>query len=97
MGSSDLPSEFVSQWTYDAARKAYRAWYFDSAGTVGESSGTWDENAKALILTTELGNGITATNTTRFVDPDTVEWTYVAKDDKGKVYSSLEGKWTRRK
>lgn len=89
----------IQMMTYDAGRKQYRHWHFDSLGTGSESSasGQWDEGAKTLTWKAELVDGITMTNKVQFLDKDTYKWALVAKDKGGKVYLEMEGKLTRRK
>jgi len=84
--------------TYDAEKKVYRQWYFDSKGIIprGEELGKWDEATKTLTWTGRLGNGITKTGVTRFIDKDTNEWTVVFKDSDGKVLLDMEGKAKRK-
>lgn len=96
-GKDSLGVEFIGKWTYDTQKKAYRTWFFNSAGTALEWSGTWDEDAKAFVVTNDLSNGITGTLTMHVVDKDTVAWSSDAKDADGKVYHAMEGRWSRRK
>jgi hypothetical protein len=44
----------------------------------------------------DLGSGITGTNTVRFVGSDTIEWKLVARNDEGKAFMNMEGKFRRR-
>lgn len=71
-GSDSLKLHFVTHWTYDAQRKAYRTWFFDSNGQALEWGGKWDEKAKAFVVKNDMGNGITGTLTARVVDKDTI-------------------------
>jgi hypothetical protein len=81
--------------TYDAQRKSYRRWDFNSNGQASESIGKWDEDAKTMTWTHTTGDGLISTVTDRYVDADTLEWSLVIKDRNGKVYLHLEGKSTR--
>lgn len=96
-GNESPKQQFLMQWTYDVNRKAYRTWFFNSAGTVAEWSGTWKPGPRTFVLTNDLGNGITDTLTARFVDDSTVEWTSEAKGRDGKLYFAMDARWSRRK
>jgi hypothetical protein len=96
-GSDSSKNEFIGTWTYDPQRKAYRFWFFDSAGTAMEWSGSWDDDAKELSLKQDMGNGITSTLTTRVVDKNTIAWHSEAKGKDGKLYHGMEGTWVRKK
>lgn len=89
----------IQMMTYDAGRKHYRHWHFDSQGNGSDisASGQWDEAAKTLTWKTELADGISMTNKVQFLDKDTCKWVLVAKDKGGKVYLDMEGKLTRSK
>ncbi len=82
--------------TYDAQRKSYRRWDFNS-DSASESVGKWDADAKSMTWSHTRDDGLTSTTTDRHVDADTVEWSLVIKDPNGKVYLHLEGKSTRAK
>lgn len=96
-GKSSTGVEGIQMRTYDPQKKQYRGWVFDSTGTAASSTGQWDEDAKTMIWKGDLGIGITATNTVCFVGSDVIEWRLVAKNDKGKVFMDMEGKFSRRK
>lgn len=94
-GNSDNPN--IAFWTYDTQKRAYRLFMFDAAGFKSEFTGQWDETTKKLTWETDLGNGITARGTNRFLDNDNDEWQMVATDNVGKVYFDYEGKNKRKK
>jgi hypothetical protein len=96
-GKSSTGVESLQMRTYDPQEKRYRAWVFDSKGTAATSRGTWDEETKTLTWKGDLGDGITATNSVRFVGTDAIEWRLVARNDEGKVFMDMEGKFRRRK
>jgi len=84
-------------WHYDPQKKAYRYWFFDSNGTAGDGVGTWDEKTKTMTWKTEPGDGLIGTAAHHFLNDDTYEWTYVIKDNQGKVFLDYYGKHTRAK
>lgn len=83
---------------YDAEKQQYTEWYFDSNGEVprGENKRTWDEATKTFTSKQRSPHGTTTTQTQRFIDDDTMEWTMVIKDAAGKLLSDMEGT-TKRK
>jgi hypothetical protein len=83
---------------YDAVNGQYRQWYFDSSGSIphGENRGKWDEAAKTFTWKGASDNAITSTQTHRFFDSDTQEWTLVFKDRTGKVLLDMEAKAKRK-
>jgi hypothetical protein len=85
----------VHLYTYDANRKHYRRWYFNSSGHTSEATGTWDAAANTMTWQADTGNGVTNTAITRFVDADTIEWNVIVKDQDGKLFFHGEGKSTR--
>lgn len=82
--------------TWDAQKKAYRYWYFDSEGLSSEATGVWDEKKRTLTWTSPLEGGATTT-VWKFVDKDTFEWVLVSKDKAGKVLLDMSGKSKRKK
>jgi phage terminase large subunit-like protein len=90
-------SESVMMMTYDANKKAFRQWAYDSQGYANEATGQWDEKTQTLTFTGNLNENVTAVTTMRFVDKDTREATMVAKDKSGKVYLDIHAKITRKK
>src|SRR5438309_6582090 len=48
-------------FAYDANQHAYRFVYFDSAGSIVDGFGPWDEAAQTFSLKADLGNGVTQT------------------------------------
>ncbi len=93
----DSGTEGIDMMTYDPRKKKYRSWSFDSFGFSNEMTGTWDEKAKTLTTKGDLEEGVTVISVMRFLDNDTREVTYVAKDAKGKIYLDIRGKVTRQK
>ena len=81
--------------TYDVRRKCYRMWYFDSRGGAGESQGEWNGQTRTSTWRGKGDNGVTGLGTSRYLDDNTVKWSYVAKDRAGEVGFHIEGKYTR--
>ena len=93
-GPEGTPNHLILK-TYDAQRKSYRRWDFNSNGQASESIGKWDADAKSMTWSHTMDDGLTNTTTDRHVDADTMEWSMVIKDRNGKVYLHMEGKATR--
>ena len=83
---------------YDSENKVYQRWWFDSDGNIprGENRGKWDEATQTLTWKGNLPNGITTTQTDRFIGKDTLERTVVFKDRTGKVLLDMEAKANRK-
>jgi hypothetical protein len=96
--SNDLPSfNGSSIYTYDAQKKAYRCWGFDSNGISSEGEGTWDPKTRTFKWTVKqnfFGGTSTTTSTTAKDGEET--WSIVIKDNSGKVAIDVAGKNTRR-
>jgi Protein of unknown function (DUF1579) len=95
--NGDGKAEDLQLMTFDVEKKVFRRWYFDSDGDASESKGQWDAKTATLTWTCDLGDGITAVSVWRFSDMDTIIWSRIAKDGKGKIYSNIEGKSVRQK
>jgi hypothetical protein len=94
---SDGKDEDLQFMTFDPETKAFRKWYFSPDGYVAEASGQWDEKTSTLTWTNDLGDGVTGVSTWRFADENTIVWSRITKDKKGKVHSHIEGKGARQK
>jgi hypothetical protein len=83
--------------TYDAETEEYRSWYFDSNGVIPreETRGQWDEATETFKWKATSVNG-TVTQSHRFIDKDTFQWTFVFKDSDGKVVLDTEAKARRK-
>ena len=57
----------------------------------------WDEKNHTLAGKYEIAEGVICETTARFVDDDTYEWHWLAKDAKGTIYVDAEGKKIRKK
>ena len=95
--SADGKSENMRLATYDAQKKEYRRWSFDSGGAFNEASGQWDEGSKSLKWEGRAGEEIPVVIKVRVVDRNTIEWTLIAKNGDGKVFLDFEGKAVRDK
>jgi hypothetical protein len=82
--------------TWDATKKVYKSWYFDSDGLTSEATGKWDATARTLTWTSTFEGG-TARTVWKFVDEDTFTWDLLAKDRAGKVLLDMSGKSKRKK
>jgi hypothetical protein len=80
--------------TYDAEKKAYRAWWFSSGGHSSESVGAWDGAARAFTWTATRPD-FTTTARQRFTTDDSFDWDVVVKSPAGAVLYRMEGKSTR--
>jgi len=83
--------------TYDVQRKCYRMWYFNSLGVAIEAQGKWDGETKTSTWRSDQGNGLSTVGKGRFLDDNTVKWSWVTKDSEGEISFHIEGKYTRAK
>jgi peroxiredoxin len=83
--------------TWDATRKVYRSWYFDSEGLTSEATGKWDVKRQTLTWTSIEEGGIASTIVWKFVDEDTCTWDLLVKDKAGKVLMDMSGRSKRKK
>jgi len=82
--------------TFDAEQQAYRQWMFHPGNCGVEARGQWDEATNTLTLTDE-GQRITSVATLWFSDKDTMQWSFISRDRKGKVYFDAIGKSVRQR
>jgi Protein of unknown function (DUF1579) len=80
-----------SIFTYDAAKKCYRGWWFSSTGHTSESTGKWDGDSKTMTWNSVGEAAFTTTVRYHFVDDDHTEWDVTVKDPTGKLLYRLEG------
>jgi hypothetical protein len=90
-------TESMFLFTYDANRRAVRAWMFSSLGYSVAFTGSWDETTSTLTLKVDDAGPGSSTATERFIDDDHHEWKLIAKDADGKVVYESSGKRTRQK
>lgn len=81
--------------TYDAQRKCYRRWLFQSNGQTSGHIGKWNPDTKTMTWTHSMDGDLTCTQVDRYVDADTLEFSVVIKDPDGKVYYHVKGKSVR--
>lgn len=69
----------METWTYDTHSKKYRSTWVDTTGTVATGEGMYDEDTGVWTMRgASYGphGKSTMTGTVRFVDDDTMEWTW---------------------
>ena len=85
---------------FDANQKQYRAWWFSSAaeftGQPNNSTGRWDEAAKAFTWKLTDANGFTTTAQHRFVN-DKLDWTVLVENSQKATMFRMEGTSSRGK
>ena len=88
----------LSLVTYDAEKREYREWHFESNGSIprGENGGKWDESTQTLSLNGADPDGATTAQTLRFIDSDTIDWAMVSRDHTGEVVLKMDGRGKRR-
>jgi len=82
--------------TFDPKKKTFHRWFFHSEGYTSESTGQWDEKAKTLTWTAEVG-GKTEVSVWKFNKDNAFDWTRMAKDSKGNVSANMKGTAVREK
>lgn len=79
-GMGDLdPMEAIETWTYDAHSKIYRSTWVDSMGSVGLGTGRYNEKTGTWAMRAKAHGPFGATDmkgTVKFIDDDTMEWTW---------------------
>ena len=81
---------------FDANPKQYRAWWFSSTGQFNNSTGQWDEAAKAFTWKVNEPIGFTSTAQHRFVG-EKLDWTVLVEDPKSVTMFRMEGSSVRDK
>jgi len=83
---------------FDAQQKQYRAWWFSSAaeftGQPNNSTGQWDDAAKAFTWKLTDSNGLTSTAQHRFVG-EKLDWTVLVENPQKLAMFRMEGTSTR--
>ncbi len=78
--------------TWDGKLKKYRSWMFSSDSKSLESTGVWDQESNALIMTSQADDdGNVTTSKTVFTSKDVSHWTVETKDKNGNVTFSMKG------
>lgn len=85
---------------FDPQQKQYRAWWFSSAAEVmgqpNNSTGQWDEAAKAFTWKLTDANGITSSAQHRFED-EKLNWTVLVENPQKLVMFRMDGTSSRMK
>ena len=81
---------------FDANQKQYRAWWFSSTGQFNNSTGQWDEVAKAFTWKVNEPIEFTSTAQHRFVG-EKLDWTVLVEDPKSVTMFRMEGSSVRDK
>jgi len=89
----------IGLWTWDAEHKKYHTWWFDNFGTSGEGWVTYNEADKswhhqASGENVMAGKHTYGEGTSRFVDDNTIEWTWKEWDNAlkwGKAMMEMTG------
>ena len=82
-------------WTYDAAEKTHREWYFLADGNVIEIVATWDGALNMLNIDGKFLRGGTIHGPRRVTGPNAYMWDAIIRDDAGKVLANLTGRQER--
>ena len=83
--------EITTLYTFDATKKSYRSWWFNSAGLTTESSGRWDESTKTLSWITIEPSDFKGTTQQRFSDTGKLDWKVLVQDEQGVAKFRMEG------
>lgn len=80
-GTDENPMTGHSLWTWDEDAGVYRNWWFDSHGQTGEGTSRYDEEEGVWYMKTKgrnMSNGMKTVGegTMKFIDDDTIEWTW---------------------
>jgi len=76
----------VGLWTWDDNHNRYRTWFFDNSGVANEGWATYDESDKTWHHEGSGENSMVGRRTygkgsTRFIDANTMEWTWKEWDN----------------
>ncbi len=75
---------------FDSDRKQYRAWWFSSTGQFNDSTGQWDEAAKAFTWKQTDAKGLASMAQHRFVN-DKLDWTVLVENPQKVAMFRMEG------
>lgn len=79
MGEDVSEGQGIGVWTYDPKIKKYRNWWFDSMGSNGDGTSTYDAETKTWTMhaTSHSADGSsTGKGTIKLIDENTMEWTW---------------------
>ncbi len=79
---------------FDSNRKQYRAWWFSSTGQFNNSTGQWDDAAKAFTWKQTDANGLASMAQHRFVN-DKLDWTVLVENPQKVAMFRMEGSSSR--
>ena len=84
---------------YDAEEKVYRSWFFGSQNVFpkSETIGRWDPKAEKMKWKSDLGNGLRAEMIFQYSGQDKLEWSYIIRNEDGKLMMESGGTQTRKK
>ncbi len=75
---------------FDVNQKKYRAWWFSSMGQFNDSTGQWDDAAKAFTWKLTDPNGLASMAQHRFVN-DKLDWTVLVENPQKVAMFRMEG------
>ncbi len=81
--------------TFDADKRNYRGWWFNSLGQANESTGRWDEVSQTLLWTGVEPNDFKVTSQYQFQESGKLDWKVLAQDKQGVAMFRMEGNSTR--
>ncbi len=87
----------VGVWTWDDHAKKYRTWWFDNWGGVGTGTATYNSETETFTMRGKgrdmvHGHKSGQRGTMRFIDDDTMEWTWCETDSLGLIkYFEMTG------
>ncbi len=91
-GSDSDGVKYLALYSYDLTTKDLRRTYFQSNGSPPlQMAGAWDAKSESLVLKSPISDKIEIVATYHFVNADTFEFSFVAKDDEGEAYIKVTG------
>jgi hypothetical protein len=92
------PMKAKETWTYDSKAKVYRSTWVDSMGSIGIGTGKYHQNTNTWKMRgCAYGphGKVTTQGTVKFIDDDTMEWTY-SESMWGMTHMEIKGTSRRR-
>ncbi len=90
-GQDSDGGNYISIYSYDTAAKQYRMSAFQSNGSTWQMSGKWDARSNTFTWSRDLGDGIRMEASYQLLSAVEFKFSYVAKNDDGKIFFRLEG------
>lgn len=90
-GSDSTGSKYLSVWSFDTTSKRFQVATFQSSGSVFQMPGDWNSRSNTFTATRAVGNGVTMTAKYVLNNRDLFQFSFVAKDESGKIYFHLQG------